>query len=91
MGRGRFLQLLGMRTELVVRGLCLSKVTEESVFVQWHDCAVEDELNFDEVVSTGAFADKIPIVVGELSSPIKKAACDSLISPQVAHSSGQLV
>ena len=45
----------------------VSKVTKESVFVQWHDCAVEDEMTFDELVSTGTFADKIPTVVAELS------------------------
>jgi hypothetical protein len=44
----------------------VTNVTKESVFVQWHHCAVEDELNFDEVVSTGTFADKIPVVVAEL-------------------------
>jgi hypothetical protein len=50
----------------------VTKVTKDSVFVQWHDCAVEDELKFDEVVSNGTFADKIPIVVAELSTPEEK-------------------
>jgi hypothetical protein len=26
-------------------------VTVESVFVQWHDCPVEDEMSFDELAS----------------------------------------
>jgi hypothetical protein len=47
----------------------VTKVTDNSVFVQWHNCAVEDELKFDEVVSTGTFADKIPVVVAELAPP----------------------
>lgn len=50
----------------------VTKVTEESVFVQWHDCALEDEMHFDELVSTGAFADKIPVVVAELPPSDKK-------------------
>jgi hypothetical protein len=44
----------------------VTKVTKDSVFVQWHDCVVEDELNFDELVSTGTFADKFPVVVAVL-------------------------
>jgi hypothetical protein len=47
----------------------VTKVTAESVFVQWHDCAVEDEMNFDELVSTGTFKDMVPIVVAELPMP----------------------
>lgn len=45
----------------------VTKVTKESVFVQWHDCAVEDEMTFAELVSTGTFVDKVPLVVAELS------------------------
>lgn len=44
----------------------VTKVTIESVFVQWHGCAVEDEMNFDELVSTGAFDDIVAVVVAEL-------------------------
>jgi hypothetical protein len=44
----------------------VTKVTTHSVFVQWHDCAVEDEMKFDELVSTGTFADNVPVVVAEL-------------------------
>jgi hypothetical protein len=44
----------------------VTRVTQESVFVQWLDCAVEDEMKFDELTSTGTFADKVPIVVAEL-------------------------
>jgi hypothetical protein len=47
-------------------------VTKESVFVQWHDCAVEDEMNFDELVSTGTFNDIVPVVVAELPLPEEK-------------------
>ena len=47
----------------------VTRVTNESVFVQWHDCAVEDEMNFDELVSTGTFDDIVPVVVAELPSP----------------------
>jgi hypothetical protein len=47
----------------------VTKVTAESVFVQWHDCAVEDEMNFDELVSTGTFNDIVPVVVAELPPP----------------------
>ena len=50
----------------------ISRVTAESVFVQWHDCAVEDEMTFDELVSTGTFADKVPVVVAELSPAEEK-------------------
>ena len=50
----------------------VTKVTKVSVFVQWHDCAVEDEMTFDELVSTGTFADKIPVLVAELSPAEEK-------------------
>ena len=51
----------------------VTKVTTESVFVQWHDCPVEDEMSFDELVSTGTFNDSIPVVVAELQSPEQKS------------------
>jgi len=38
----------------------VTHVSERSVFVQWHDCAVEDELDFEEVVSTGTFNRSVP-------------------------------
>lgn len=44
----------------------VTRVTQESVFVQWHDCAVEDEMKFDELISTGTFADNVPTEVAEL-------------------------
>jgi hypothetical protein len=31
-----------------------------SVFVQWHNVAVEDELDCEEVVSTGTFQKSVP-------------------------------
>jgi hypothetical protein len=44
----------------------VTSVTKESVFVQWHDCTFEDEMNSDELVSTGTFNDIVPVVVAEL-------------------------
>ena len=38
----------------------VTRVTEGSVFVQWHNVAVEDELAFEEVVSTHTFSEKVP-------------------------------
>ena len=50
----------------------VTRVTKESVLVQWHDCAVEDEMNSDEIVSTGTFNDIVPVVVAELPLPEEK-------------------
>ena len=50
----------------------VTRVTAESVFVQWHDWAVEDEMSFDELVSTGTFNDIVPVVVAELPPPEEK-------------------
>jgi hypothetical protein len=36
------------------------RVEGTSVFVQWHNVAVEDELDFEEVVSTGTFQKRVP-------------------------------
>ena len=36
------------------------RVDGPSVFVQWHDCAVEEELEPEELVSTGTFNEKVP-------------------------------
>ena len=44
----------------------VTKVMAESVFVQWHDCTVEDEINLDEIVSTGTFNVIVPAVVAEI-------------------------
>jgi hypothetical protein len=44
----------------------VTSVTKESVFVQWDNYAVEDEMSFDELFSTRTFADKLPVVVAEL-------------------------
>ena len=44
----------------------VTRITKESVFVQWHNYAVEDEMSFDELISTRTFADKLPVVVAEL-------------------------
>jgi len=47
----------------------VTRVTAGSLFVQWHDCAVEDEMDFDELVSTGAFNDIVPVVFAVLRPP----------------------
>ncbi len=36
------------------------RVERSSVFVQWHNVAVEDELEVEELVSTGTFQKKVP-------------------------------
>ena len=36
------------------------EVEGESVFVQWHNVAVEDQLDFEEVFSTGTFQKRVP-------------------------------
>jgi hypothetical protein len=38
----------------------VTRVVGRSVFVQWHNVAVEDELDCEEVVSTGTFNEKVP-------------------------------
>ena len=50
----------------------VTMVTAGSVFVQWHDCAVEDEMSFGELVSTGAFNDIVPVVFAVLTPPEEK-------------------
>lgn len=36
------------------------RVEGKFVYVQWHDCAVEDELDVEELVSTGTFQQRVP-------------------------------
>ena len=36
------------------------RVEGTSVFVQWHNVAVEDQLDFDEIVTTNTFAKPVP-------------------------------
>jgi hypothetical protein len=36
------------------------RVEGSSVFVQWHNVAVEDEMDVEELVSTGTFQTKVP-------------------------------
>lgn len=38
----------------------VTRITEASVFVQWHNCAVEDELECEELVSMGTFQKRVP-------------------------------
>ena len=50
----------------------VTKVTAESVFVQWYDSAVEDEMSFEELVSTGTLSDIVPVVIAEPPPPKQK-------------------
>ncbi len=52
-GKGRTVTWEGMVGTVV-------RVSEGSVFVQWHNCAVEDELDVEEVVSTHTFTKQVP-------------------------------
>ena len=52
-GRGRTATWEGM-VETVTR------VEGKSVFVQWHNIAVEDQLDVEELVSTGTFQKRVP-------------------------------
>jgi len=45
------------------------RVTAESVFVQRDDCAVEDEMTFDELISKETFADDVLTGSEELPPP----------------------
>ena len=38
----------------------VTRVDGKSVFVHWHNVAVEDELDVEELVSTGTFQKKVP-------------------------------
>jgi hypothetical protein len=38
----------------------VTRVEGKSVFVQWHNVAVEDQLDFEEVFSTGTFQKRVP-------------------------------
>jgi hypothetical protein len=38
----------------------VARVEGTSVFVQWHNCAVEDETSVEELVSTGTFQQRVP-------------------------------
>ena len=50
------------QTATWVEPLCgtVTEVRKRTVVVQWHSVAVEDELDFDEVVSTGGFQRRVP-------------------------------
>ena len=52
-GKGRTATWEGMVGTVV-------RVEGTSVFVQWHNCAVEDELEVEELVSTGTFQKRVP-------------------------------
>jgi hypothetical protein len=43
-------------------GNCSVRVGGTSVFVQWFNCAVEEQLDFEEVISTGTFQKSVPHV-----------------------------
>ena len=38
----------------------VTRVEGTAVFVQWHNVAVEDELDVEELVSTGTFQQRVP-------------------------------
>ena len=59
-GKGRTATWEGMVGTVV-------RVEGTSVFVQWHNVAVEDELGFEELVSTGTFT-RVGNFVGVRSS-----------------------
>jgi hypothetical protein len=42
------------------QGGTVTRVEGTSVIVQWHNVAVEDELDFEELVSTGTFNETVP-------------------------------
>jgi hypothetical protein len=50
----------------------VTRVTAVSVFVQWYDYAIEDEMKFDELISTGTFNDTLPVVFADLPPPEQK-------------------
>ena len=52
-GKGRTATWEGMVGAVV-------RLDGKSVFVQWHNCAVEDELEVEELVSTGTFQQRVP-------------------------------
>jgi hypothetical protein len=52
-GKGRTASWEGMVGTVV-------RVEGASVFVQWHNVAVEDEMEFGELVSTGTFQKSVP-------------------------------
>jgi hypothetical protein len=52
-GRGRTATWEGMAG-------AVTRVEGKSVFVQWHNVAVEDQLDFEEVFSTGRFQKRVP-------------------------------
>jgi hypothetical protein len=51
----------------------VTRIMSGSVFVQWHDSAVDDEMKFDELISSGAFNDNVPVVIAKLPPPEGKA------------------
>ena len=52
----------------------ITRVLEKSVIVQWHDTAVEDEMLFDELISTGEFASKVPRNYREIGDKIENGS-----------------
>ena len=52
-GRGRTATWEGMAGTV-------TRVEGKSVFVQWHNVAVEDQLDFEEVFSIGTFQKRVP-------------------------------
>lgn len=58
----------------------VTKVLKQTVIVQWQDCAVEDEMKFDEVVPTGRFAAAIPRICRALRATDDAATAGELLT-----------
>lgn len=58
----------------------VTEVLETTVLVQWHNLAVEDEMKFDELVSTGEFADQVLSNYRRISINGNEITADSLVA-----------
>lgn len=57
----------------------VAKVLENTVLVQWDNCAVQDEMHFDELISTGEFAEQIPHNYRKLRVGKNEITADTLV------------
>jgi len=55
------------------------EVMESTVLVQWHNSAVVDEMEFDELISTGEFANQAPNNYRRLDLNGNEITADKLI------------
>jgi hypothetical protein len=56
------------------------KVLENTALIQWHDSAVEDEMEFNELISTGEFAPQIPSNYRKLCLTGDEITAETLVS-----------